>query len=116
MGVIPFEQRYRPGADAATLPAMERLILDPGQRKPDYDATVSIDTGQRAALAQQIQDWQRPLEFADHAWTVIRFIKSRLLLVALPLGLLAYRRSRLMLRGFNRGWLVKAILQKLFIR
>ena len=71
---------------------------------------------QRAALAQQFQDWQRPLEFLDRAWTVIRYIKSRPLLVALPLGLLAYRRSRRMLRWFNRGWLVKAILQKLFIR
>lgn len=71
---------------------------------------------QRAALAQQIQDWQRPLEFLDRAWTVIRYIKSRPLLVALPLGLLAFRRPRLMLRWFNRGWLVKEILRKLFIR
>ena len=114
--MIPLIQRYRPGTDSATLPAIGRLILDPSQRKPDYDATVSINTGQRAALAQQIQDWQRPLEFADRAWTVIRYIKSRPLLVALPLGLLAFRRRRLMLRWFNRGWLVKAILQKLFIR
>lgn len=96
MGVIPFIQRQRPDADAVILTAMGRLNLDPGQRKPDYDPTVSIDTGQRAALVQQIQDWQRYLEFADHAWTVVRYIKSRPLLGALPLGLLAFRGSRLM--------------------
>ena len=71
---------------------------------------------QRAALAQQIQDWQRPLEFVDRGWTVGRYRKSRPLLVALRFGLFAFRRPRLLLRWFNRGWLAREVIKKLFNR
>ena len=71
---------------------------------------------QRVALAQQLQDWRRPIAWVDRAWTFIRYLISRPLLGALPLALFAFRRPRLLLRWFNRGWLVKKILQKLFIR
>lgn len=71
---------------------------------------------QRALLAQQIQDWRRPLQFADRAWTVARYLKSHPLITLLPLGLFAFRRPRMLLRWFNRGWLAKEVLRKLLIR
>ncbi|MBC7983432.1 MAG: YqjK-like family protein [Candidatus Obscuribacterales bacterium] len=70
---------------------------------------------QRIALAQQLQEWQRPVAWVERAWTVVRYLKSRPLLVALPVSLFALRRPRQLLRWFNRGWLIKAILRKLFV-
>jgi YqjK-like protein len=70
---------------------------------------------QRIALAQQIQNCRRPLEYADRIWTVVQYIKSRPLLVAVPFGLFAIRRSGLFLRWFSRGWLAKEVIRKLFI-
>lgn len=70
---------------------------------------------QRMALAQRIQDCRRPLEFADRIWAVVHYIKSRPLLVAVPFGLFAIRRSRLFLRWFSRGWLAKKVIRNIFI-
>ena len=70
---------------------------------------------QRMALALQIQDCRRSLEFADRIWTVAHYIRSRPLLVAVPVGLFAIRRSRLLLRWFSRGWLAKEVIRKFFI-
>lgn len=71
---------------------------------------------QRAALAQQIQDFQRPLDFANRAWAVVHYVKSHPLIVAVPFGLFAIRRSRMLLRWFSRGWLVKEVVRKFFVR
>ena len=71
---------------------------------------------QRLALAQQIQDCRRPLEFVDRIWNVVQYIKSRPLLVAVPFGLFAIRRSRLFLRWFTRGWFAKEVIRKFFVR
>ncbi len=70
---------------------------------------------QRAALSQQIRDWRRPLEFVDRALAIVRYVKSHPLLMALPFGLLVFRRPRVLLRWFNPGWLAGEILRKLFI-
>jgi hypothetical protein len=35
---------------------------------------------QRVALAQQLQDWRRPIAWVDRAGTFIRYLKSRPLL------------------------------------
>ena len=71
---------------------------------------------QRAALSQQMQDWQRPLEIVDRALAIVRYAKSHPLLVALPFGLFVFRRPRTLLRWFNRGWLAREVLKKLFFR
>jgi YqjK-like protein len=71
---------------------------------------------QRAMLSQQIQDWRRPLELADRALVIARYFKTHPLLLSLPLGLFAFRRPRVLLRWFNRGWLAREVLRKLFIR
>ena len=71
---------------------------------------------QREALTQQLRDWRRPLEFGDRAWAVARYLKSHPLITLLPLGLFAFRRPRMLLRWFNRGWLAKQVFRKLLIR
>ncbi len=77
---------------------------------------IALADEQRAALAQQIQDFERPLEFASHAWAVVQYLKSHPLLVALPVGLFAMRRSRMLLRWISRGWLAREVIRKYFIR
>jgi tRNA (Thr-GGU) A37 N-methylase len=79
------------------------------------DQLIAQAVEQRIALTQQIQDCQRPLEFADRIWTIIHFIKSRPLLVAVPFGFFAIRRSGLFLRWLSRSWLAKEVIRKLFI-
>jgi YqjK-like protein len=71
---------------------------------------------QRVSLSQQVQDLRRPIELVDRAWAITRYFRAHPLLVALPFGLFAFRRPRMLLRWFNRGWLTKEIIRKLFIR
>jgi YqjK-like protein len=70
---------------------------------------------QREALSQQIRDGLRPLEIVDRALAIVRYAKSHPLLVILPIGLFAFRRPRALLRWFNRGWLTREVLRKLFV-
>jgi YqjK-like protein len=77
---------------------------------------ITLAAEQRDALAQQVQDIQRPLAFANRALAVVHYLKSHPLLVALPFGLFAIRRSRMLLRWFGRGWLAKEVIRKFFIR
>ena len=70
---------------------------------------------QRSTLSQQIRNWQRPLELVDHALAVARYVKPHPLLVTLPFGLFLFRRPRVLLRWFNRGWLAREVLRKLFV-
>lgn len=80
------------------------------------DQLVTRAEEQREALSRQIQNWRRPLEIVDRALAIVRYAKSHPLLVALPFGLFAFRRPRMLLRWFNRGWLAQEVLKKLFFR
>lgn len=71
---------------------------------------------QRAVLSRQVHDLQRPLDLLNRAWAFTCYLRAHPLLVILPFGLFAFRRPRMLLRWFNRGWLAKEIIRKLFIR
>jgi YqjK-like protein len=79
------------------------------------DQLVTRAEEQREALSRQMQDWQRPLEIVDRALAIVRYATSHPLLVMLPIGLFAFRRPRTLLRWFNRGWLAREVLRKLFV-
>jgi YqjK-like protein len=71
---------------------------------------------QRTMLAKHIHQLHRPIELADRARAIVRYLKARPLLAILPAGVFAFRRPRTLLRWFSRGWLTKEIIRKLLIR